>query len=223
MKREAKAFPARMADVGESPLHFAKRRIVMVPIREPIKAKVVVRYGLFINMASLLWECTEPAFSTTIAKAAPKAAPCDIPKVKGEAKGFLNMLCITAPDIERIIPAMIAEIILGSLTFKRIKLLLSTSLLFIKADILEKEREEITSPIVKLYVPMHRAYNEKIRRNTRRKLINKSFLLVYFRYPSKILFCNLYSSKASITLLHLLINGFAYQKFVNLIRFLFRI
>ncbi len=50
------AIPARITASGESPLHFARKRIIKIPKSAPIKAKVVVRYGLFINTASVLLE-----------------------------------------------------------------------------------------------------------------------------------------------------------------------
>ena len=54
-----------------------------------------------------------PAPNTIIANAAPKAAECDIPRVNGEASGFLSMLCITMPETANPMPASIADKILG--------------------------------------------------------------------------------------------------------------
>ena len=65
--------------------------------------------------ASMLALCVEPAPSTTTANAAPSAAACDIPKVIGDPKGFFKTLWITAPEIDRPKPAIIAVIILGNL------------------------------------------------------------------------------------------------------------
>ena len=58
--------------------------------------------------------CT-PAPNTIIAKAAPKADPCETPSVEEDARGFLKTLCITAPAIARADPIIVAVRALGNL------------------------------------------------------------------------------------------------------------
>jgi len=51
----------------------------------------------------------------TIARAAPKLAAEEIPKVNGLARGFFRMPCITAPAMAKPMPATIDKRILCSL------------------------------------------------------------------------------------------------------------
>ena len=46
---------------------------------------------------------------------APRAAPAETPKIEGSAKGFLNIPCIIAPEIDKAIPTKKDRIILGNL------------------------------------------------------------------------------------------------------------
>ncbi len=49
--------------------------------------------------------------------ATPKLAPEEIPNTKGPAKGFLNKVCISKPQIDKPEPTKIAVIALGTLKF----------------------------------------------------------------------------------------------------------
>lgn len=62
--------------------------------------------------------CTFPAPRTIIAKEAPKAAPWEIPRVKGEARGLRRTVCIIAPVRPSPAPATIAEPILINLNLR---------------------------------------------------------------------------------------------------------
>ena len=53
-----------------------------------------------------------------IANAAPNAAPCEIPSVKGEPSGLRNTFCITVPETASPAPAMTAASILGKRILK---------------------------------------------------------------------------------------------------------
>ncbi len=54
-----------------------------------------------------------PAPKTIMAKLAPKAAALDMPRVDGEASGFLRLFCMTQPATDNPAPAIIAASILG--------------------------------------------------------------------------------------------------------------
>ena len=58
---------------------------------------------------------------STIASAAPNAAPCDKPKIYGETRGFLSVDCKEAPDTERAAPVKPHKIMRGSLMYRRIR------------------------------------------------------------------------------------------------------
>ncbi len=87
-----------------------------------------------------------PAPSTMIAKAAPNAAACEMPRVDGEPSGFLKMFCITAPATERPTPAMIAARALVSL--------MSQTTLHVSSLHSPLKSAERTSEIVRLMGPM---------------------------------------------------------------------
>ena len=53
-----------------------------------------------------------------MARAAPKAAPDEIPRIYGETKGFLKIAWREAPETERAAPISNAMISLGSLILK---------------------------------------------------------------------------------------------------------
>ena len=69
---------------------------------------------------------------------APNAEPADTPKIDGSAKGFLNIPCITAPEIDKANPTKNESNILGSLISK-------TTDSFIVLEKLEVKRMEKTS------------------------------------------------------------------------------
>ncbi len=48
-----------------------------------------------------------------MAKEAPKAAPCAIPKVDADARGFFKRLCMAQPTVANPIPATMAVTTLG--------------------------------------------------------------------------------------------------------------
>src|SRR5690606_35750805 len=61
-----------------------------------------------------------PAPRTMMAKDAPKAAPCAMPKVDAEANGFFSRHCIAQPTVAKPIPASMAVRILGKRWLKTI-------------------------------------------------------------------------------------------------------
>lgn len=105
---------------GDASLNRAMSRMITVLDKLQKKAEMVMRYGLFIKMASLAPLCVVPAPKTIMAKAAPNAAAFEIPRVKGEPKGFRKMLCITVPDTLSAVPARIADKTRGKRMLKMI-------------------------------------------------------------------------------------------------------
>ena len=62
--------------------------------------------------------CT-PASSTMMARAAPKEAPWETPRVEAEARGLWSTFCITHPERARAAPTTTAVAVRGSRTRKR--------------------------------------------------------------------------------------------------------
>ena len=62
--------------------------------------------------------CT-PASSTMMARAAPKEAPWETPRVEAEARGLCSTFCITHPERARAAPTTTAVTDRGSRTRKR--------------------------------------------------------------------------------------------------------
>ena len=87
-------------------------------IMENAKAENNVIKGLVILRASFKEFSMTPVPRNMTEKAAPNAAAWEMPKVKGEAKGFLNTDCITAPEHERPAPATMAVKVWGSRIFQ---------------------------------------------------------------------------------------------------------
>lgn len=69
---------------------------------------MVVTYGLLMETVDVI---ALPAPRKIMAKEAPNAAALDIPKVKGEARGFRRMHCITTPATAKPAPASKAPMI----------------------------------------------------------------------------------------------------------------
>ena len=85
---------------------------------EKINAIPVVRYGLDRVIAPT-WELAmvpDPRIMT--AKAAPKAAAWEIPRVNGEPKGLRSTDCMTAPERDSPAPATIAASTWGRRMFQ---------------------------------------------------------------------------------------------------------
>jgi len=97
-KRYMMAIPASIMVSGVMPLYFAS----------PYTAKDARTVN--INALPTINHCppTNPA-PMTMARAAPKLAAEEMPKVNGLARGFLRMPCITAPATARPMPPTIAR------------------------------------------------------------------------------------------------------------------
>jgi hypothetical protein len=85
-----------------------------------IKAQNNVIKGFDILRASFNEFSMTPDPRIMTEKAAPNAAAWEMPRVKGETKGFLNTDCITAPEHERPAPATIAVKVWGRRIFQMI-------------------------------------------------------------------------------------------------------
>ena len=88
-------------------------RIINKIIAEPIQAAITI-----IQLPAYPMEIpvNKPAKPNTM-MATPKLAPALIPRTKGPARGFLNMVCICNPLTDNADPANIAVITLGILIF----------------------------------------------------------------------------------------------------------
>ncbi len=108
VKREASATPDKAIDSGVAPRVLDKRRITPVAIRLEKKAAPVAAKGDKIETASDWLLNMRPAPNTITDSAAPKAAAFEMPRVKGDPRGFRKIDCITAPATERPAPATTA-------------------------------------------------------------------------------------------------------------------
>ncbi len=68
--------------------------------------------------ASVLVLWILPAPKIMMAILAPKTAALDMPRVEGEAKGFLKLFCITQPATAKPAPAIIAAMTRGRRMFQ---------------------------------------------------------------------------------------------------------
>ena len=84
-----------------------------------------------------------------IARRAPRDAPPDIPRVKGEASGFLNRACSAAPAIASVPPAIVA--------IKTLVILILKKIVWVNSFISEKASNGLIS-----YLPLKIAINEVI-------------------------------------------------------------
>lgn len=76
-----------------------------VASRQKINATIVVVYGLLITMASIALLRIVPVPKIITENAAPNAPALEIPRVNGDANGFLKIDCIATPATPSPIPA----------------------------------------------------------------------------------------------------------------------
>ena len=119
------------------------------PSNEHRNENRAIIYGLSKYITLPVFATDEFLPNIIIARAAPKAAEDDIPKVYGEARGLRKIICIITPDTANDIPAIMAAIILGSLMPKKITLAIS----FSSPDIsdLRSEKDILLPPVIKEY------------------------------------------------------------------------
>lgn len=103
--------------------------------RAPKKAKVSTPHFTFKRML----------------KAAPTAAPADMPKRKGSAKGFLKIACKVEPDRDKEAPTIKACTTRGSLTFQNMgePLTISLNVRFTEPSNIEKNNDKTNKMIMK--------------------------------------------------------------------------
>ncbi len=123
---ELMATPARTMVEGVVPLTLEIPRIASVVAKPEAKAQIDTKYGLVMAKAEivpppLVWM---PAPRTTMAKAAPKEAPWETPRVEAEASGLRRTHCMETPARARAMPTTIAVTVRGIRTVQTIMLAL---------------------------------------------------------------------------------------------------
>ena len=118
---ELMATPARTIPSGETCRNRLSPRITRATAMLPAKAHR--------GIATLPRPPADPICSTMIAKAAPKLAPWDTPRVEAEARGLRRMAWSTQPEIPRPPPAMRAVQMRGRRLLRTIRLILSSEAL----------------------------------------------------------------------------------------------
>jgi len=145
---------------------------------EKKKADPSVTTGFEIFRASLKELAITPLPRIITEKAAPKAAAWAMPRVNGDARGFLKTDCITAPALARPAPATTAVRVCGSLMFQ-----------MINSICLEPEwsrRVLITSKNLIWTDPMDMLAMIMSIRKIKTRKINSIFFLIYMEYSSDI-------------------------------------
>ena len=111
-KRVDRATPARISPCGPMPRTMLKASMIRAALSEPARAP----------MATVLSPARPPASPParplatgrmTMEKLAPKAAPCERPRVKDEASGLLSTFCSMVPVRARDAPTARAAQTLG--------------------------------------------------------------------------------------------------------------
>jgi len=102
------ATPARTVTSGVARFRCEMNNMTPVARRQDKKATNVVVKGLSMTYGLIELFCITPEPRMIIEKAAPNAAAWAIPKVNGEARGFLKIDCMARPAQPRPAPATIA-------------------------------------------------------------------------------------------------------------------
>jgi hypothetical protein len=147
-------------------------------IMENKKADDKVTKGFEIFKASFKELAITPVPRIMTEKAAPNAAAWAMPRVKGDAKGFLKTDCMTAPELARPAPATTAVRVWGNLIFQMISSNCRESE-FLKSVLITSMNPIWTDPREMLVIII------KIRAIKTRK-INKIFFFIYLEYSSDI-------------------------------------
>jgi len=107
------ATPARISVAGARRRRADSIRMAATVANAPAKADRAVSHACIV--VARPFAALPP--SETIARAAPKAAPWETPRVNGEASGLRITFCITAPAIPREAPATTAATARGRRMF----------------------------------------------------------------------------------------------------------
>ncbi len=120
-KRNDIAIPVKIMVSGVDPFSLAIKTVMTIASRENAKEAAINRIYEETRTPPR-YECINSPAPKTIAKAAPKPAADEIPRVNGDASGFRNETWVTAPASASPAPAKTATRALGNLISKRIVL-----------------------------------------------------------------------------------------------------
>ncbi len=106
---------------GEAPFLPDIKIMISAVIMENENAVATVITGFEMATASTEDDAITPVPMMITDNAAPNAAAWEMPKVKGDAKGFFNTDCITAPETASPAPPKIAMTVWGRRIFQTMR------------------------------------------------------------------------------------------------------